>query len=278
MHEREVHTYDFRFVSGINGQPPELTIALSTHNVNELNVRLNAYVRGMLEHARSCLGPQSALFALPAPDFLGCKNRFGYNDCGYVTCDEQNTLLHLPLATGRKLHQTVLSLHVLFMVLGVAFEDTPQKSNRVQKATIDTRVDHTRHDWGYMVSGWVNAAVIQWSRGYALKELGAGYSNHRTQAVPLPFPIIEAMRETWTSVARPSLKRWTRDYSGQLTTDGRFHFKCFGDACDLSIYPDQLYDGAEFSQFGCHNLDTPEQQITLLAGLAKLLELSEEGN
>ncbi len=52
---------------------------------------------------------------------------------------------------------------------------------------------------------------------------------------------------------------------------------CPGDACDVSIYPDQIYGdalGTKSVRFACHNLDSAAQQITLIAGIAKLCELA----
>lgn len=51
---------------------------------------------------------------------------------------------------------------------------------------------------------------------------------------------------------------------------------CFGNACDIDIYPDHTCGEMDepYVRFSCHNLDTAAQQMTLLAGLAKLCELA----
>lgn len=71
------------------------------------------------------------------------------------------------------------------------------------------------------------------------------------------------MHATWKAVAPRNLKRCA-DQCYARVRDGRFELGCFGDACDLSVYPDSD------PMFSCHNLDTPFQQATLLAGLASI--------
>lgn len=58
--------------------------------------------------------------------------------------------------------------------------------------------------------------------------------------------------------------------------EGRFITSCPGDACGLN--PADWYDHkGEGYRFSCHNVDSPLQQITLLAGLAKLHDLARKG-
>lgn len=58
-------------------------------------------------------------------------------------------------------------------------------------------------------------------------------------------------------------------------TNGRFIANCPGDACGL--HPSDWYarkkEGYEFS---CHNVDSPAQQITILAGLGALINRAQE--
>jgi len=55
---------------------------------------------------------------------------------------------------------------------------------------------------------------------------------------------------------------------------GRFITSCPGDACGLN--PEDWYDDQDKGyHFSCHNVDTPLQQITLLAGLAKLYDMAK---
>lgn len=71
------------------------------------------------------------------------------------------------------------------------------------------------------------------------------------------------MSEAWKAVAPRSLKRYA-DQCYARVHDDRFELGCFGNACDLSVYPDSD------PMFSCHNLDAPFQQATLLVGLASI--------
>ena len=54
------------------------------------------------------------------------------------------------------------------------------------------------------------------------------------------------------------------------SSNGWLRVDCPGDACQ--IYPshgDDIKEGRGY-EFACHNVDTPAQQLTLLAGLAAL--------
>lgn len=77
--------------------------------------------------------------------------------------------------------------------------------------------------------------------------------------------VAKDMRRAWTATTPRRLKRCA-DRCYVNVHDARFEIGCFGDACDLSIYPDSD------PMFSCHNLDTAFQQATLLAGLASLYE------
>jgi hypothetical protein len=78
--------------------------------------------------------------------------------------------------------------------------------------------------------------------------------------------LVEAdMREAWRTVAPRVSRKYVLDCRAIVTAD-RFMLGCFGNACDVAIYPesDPLFD--------CHNLDSSYQQVTLLVGLASLCE------
>ena len=77
--------------------------------------------------------------------------------------------------------------------------------------------------------------------------------------------VMTDMRRAWRATATPQLKNCA-DRCRARVHDGRFELDCFGDACDLSMYPDST------PEFSCHNLDIPFQQATLLAGLASLYQ------
>lgn len=95
----------------------------------------------------------------------------------------------------------------------------------------------------------------------------------------LPAEVTTAMRQTWQAIAVREWKRYRTECSARIRDDGRFMLGCFGNACDIAIYPDND-DGAEtdeaYSEYSCHNLDCSTQQLTLLAGLAALHDVADK--
>jgi hypothetical protein len=100
---------------------------------------------------------------------------------------------------------------------------------------------------------------------------------HRTQ-----FPeVYEVMRKVWNAmsdfkVRKPRGGRPGYDFTARLGDGGNFVFTSLGNACDIGTYewwqngPDSGHD------IGCHNVDTPIQQLTLIAGLAALHDLARK--
>lgn len=86
----------------------------------------------------------------------------------------------------------------------------------------------------------------------------------------------------------PDTPRWLRSRSSIKSLksvcrfcygeSGSFGLHCPGNACDIGTHPDYLYReaGDAGRQFGCHNLDFPQQQLALMAGLAKLYDLAAQ--
>ncbi|HUQ30429.1 MAG TPA: hypothetical protein VM103_02820, partial [Candidatus Paceibacterota bacterium] len=89
----------------------------------------------------------------------------------------------------------------------------------------------------------------------------------------LPVEIETAMQLTWRTIASKELKRYRTDCRASIREDGRFLLGCYGNACDVAIYPDGD-DGATadyvLSEYACHNLDFAAQQLTLFTGIAAL--------
>jgi hypothetical protein len=101
---------------------------------------------------------------------------------------------------------------------------------------------------GPSIGGWIN---VEFKRGLGLlSEIEQD-------------DIVAHMRQAWSATAPPPLKKYARDCYLRIH-DERFQLGCFGNACDMCNYPDND------PEFSCHNLDTPYQQATLLAGLASL--------
>jgi hypothetical protein len=70
---------------------------------------------------------------------------------------------------------------------------------------------------------------------------------------------------------RNDFRVWLADNQGWL------NISCPGDACGL--HPADHYRSAhkEGYDFACHNVDSPMQQLTLIAGLAALCDLVRKG-
>lgn len=85
----------------------------------------------------------------------------------------------------------------------------------------------------------------------------------------------DIIRQEITEAMKIAYKQlfWSTDGSGyydaRLTEKGRFSVSCPGDACGL-YSAEHSHDGSTGHRFGCHNVDNPGQQLTLLAGLAAL--------
>ncbi len=82
--------------------------------------------------------------------------------------------------------------------------------------------------------------------------------------------VVSAMRAAWYKIS-PFYKLWhlDDDFSAEIREDGWMAMDCPGDRCGvfpshIGLRPHQGYE------FGCHNVDTVDQQLTLLAGLAAL--------
>ena len=61
-----------------------------------------------------------------------------------------------------------------------------------------------------------------------------------------------------------------------LFENGRFYLRTIGNACDISTLDGEHRQPGEGHELGCHNLDTPIQQLSLLAGLATMHELAQK--
>jgi hypothetical protein len=90
--------------------------------------------------------------------------------------------------------------------------------------------------------------------------------------------VVTAMRHAWRATARESWQEYVDECKGRIFQRGAFILDCFGNACDVGVYPSEFRTDETSHTISCHNLDTAEQQLTFLAGLAKLCELTREDN
>lgn len=267
----EGHTYDLRFISATAGKPPCLTIKIKETGQQELVDRITNVVQNIRPHAVSYLGNESAEFCFPFPDLFG-NVQIGYGQCGEVLHENDTVTFSFPI-TDAKLFATTLTLYVLFTTLALPLIETP-KSNRPQQVVISTVAKHDMH--GHMIGGWLDSSVLSWVSTYAQTAREPDKPADAWNVVQAPQEVVAAMREAWEALHDDEQNEFSSNCRGLFRENGCFTLICFGNACDLSVYPDHVYAGIDGEvEFGCHNLDTAYQQITLLAGLAKLLELAE---
>lgn len=267
----EGHIYDLRFVSGTTRKPPCLTINIKEAGQQELIDRMTNFVQKLQSHAVSYLGNESAEFCFPSPDLFG-NEQVGYDQCGEVLYENDTVTFSFPL-TAAKLFATTLTLSVLFTTLAFPLTEN-QKSNRAQQVSISTVTDHDMH--GHTTVGWLHSSVLSWIGTYAQTIREPDKPADAWNTVNAPPKIVDAMREVWEVLHEGEQNTFSSECRGFFRENGCFSLICFGNACDLSVYPDHVYAGIDGEvEFGCHNLDTAYQCITLLSGLAKLLELAE---
>mgnify|MGYP001601839880 CR=1 FL=1 len=245
---------------------PQLLFSIKVQYLEEIATRLQTLSERYRQHAeRYC--PHHANFYLPLCDLFGHVT-FGYGRCGFVKIDDSQAHLHVELRGGESILASTLTIHHLSLALGLPIEGM-QRSNQVQQIDVITRCEHA-YVYGHAVSGYVSSRVRSW-----LIQQGSKTTKEHSA---IDAVISTAMRTTWKAIIDARYKPSTRDFYTQITSDGRFSLNCPGNACDLSIYPDQIFRGDSNSpvQFSCHNLDSAHQQLALLAGLAKLCELARK--
>lgn len=262
----EARLYDLSFVSSKRkpATNPQIVFTIEKKHLPNLIVCLERLVQwaDVESYAHKHID-----FCLPVPDLFG-NVEFGYGACGFVKEAKDEVSLYIELCE-KHLANATMTINLLTQVLCGAFNDEVQSSNRKQQVDLETCCMNKTH--GHAVGGYISGEVREWLR----KLWHKGPNNNWMHFAPAPQEVIRAMRQTWSAVASKDLKRWTKDCNGAVTEDGRFILNCIGDACDLAIYPDNVYaDDYGSVRFSCHNLDGARQQLTLLAGLAKLCELA----
>lgn len=266
----ETHTYDLAFV-GPGRRPytaPEIIFSIAEQHLPEVIDRLQIMAERLTKYAETYLGTPTANFTLPVPDLFG-HQECGYGKCGYWTTDRTRVHFHLQLRPHPRTDEVALTIFILTRVLSFPFKNGAP-SNRAQDAALQTSCAYDRMH-GHAIGGWLSEDITGWLRNYAAHHVR---SNGSAAMHP---DVIRAMQAAWYAISTKKMQQYTstRDIYGWVQTSGAFSLNCFGNACDLSVYPDQIhgsdYDGVEF---GCHNLDRGDQQLTLLAGLAKICELA----
>jgi len=145
------------------------------------------------------------------------------------------------------------SFNVLFMLL-FSFEKEIQ-SNLFQLIEVSTAIHKGMH--GGSLGGQFSVQLCNWMD--SLRESGKSSIVEMIEAMRLAYKVMMGRNPYDWNDFRASV-----DYEG-----GWLNTSCPGNACGLN--PDFMApkEGLGYN-FGCHNVDTPAQQITLIAGLAAL--------
>jgi hypothetical protein len=273
----QFHTYDLAFVTPRRHPRtvPELVFIIDEVHLPEAIDRLHKITNQLTEYARKYLGKDDTTFTLPIPDLFGNKE-FGYGKCGYWSLENNKIHLRLQLRPYPSTHYCSLTIFMLTRAFGFPFEDGA-RSNRQQDVELMTMSEVGRSGgYGHAVGGWISEDVLKWLEVYTrdkVRSLGI------IEAAPMHPEVLQAQQAAWSAISSPKMQQYasSRNIYGWVRGNGSFSLNCFGDACDLSIYPDHwLGEGCGSVQFGCHNLDSADQQLTLLVGLAKICQLARE--
>lgn len=263
---RIAHSYDLSFVSPSKGCGPRIVFTVETKSLPEHVARLEGLLAKNDEYEEAYLGARTS-FTFGDPDLLGHR-RFGYSSCGFVVEKDLETEIHIELGPTPRLQCNVLTIHLLAIALYPNL-DEEGSGNRMQQAKIQTRCDPAGGPYAHAISGSITPALTLWLIEQAPEK----------EYAPIVEAVPEAMRQAWHAVVQPELQEYAAECRGWVADDGRFSLKCFGNACDLSVYPDNMsgdrrIDEIPIVEFSCHNLDLARQQVTLIAGLAKMCELA----
>jgi hypothetical protein len=246
------NTYDFVFVSkerAVN-RKPHLGIKVKRESFASL-------IEVLKELSSNWEGPiQAYLDTKRKPKFrFGPRGKSGYGLCARVERSREEICYYFPL-TLRKRKQIVVSVSVLLRALSILATKNGEATQALEVFT------SFGNEWyGHSLVGTIHPSF-----GAILEGLASENPRILTEKV------VGAMKETWWAVADTHLKLYVTDCSFHLHPDGRPSFGCFGDACDLAVYPDGMIISMTEApaQLNCHNLDLAAQQLTLLAGLAQL--------
>lgn len=151
-----------------------------------------------------------------------------------------------------KVHEISASLTVLLTVL----EYLPEQDSTAEFPQLLTVTTITRSERSCGIWGTYSPVLSKW-----LTSLGAN------AGIPEMVQAMKIAHESMLGV-RKYLSDW--DFRANIADQyGWLNVDCPGDACCLHPALGSPKDGEGY-EFTCHNVDTPAQQLTLLAGLAAL--------
>ncbi len=270
-------------VYGLSFAPPEEEKRKHPEIVITVSKTVALHVEKLISQFEKDFAPRVFEYLGKAEKFCqGPKEKFGYGGCGKRVERDDEVLYSLVLKGGKAeelaLTATLL-LDALFSAASVVWSEQQGGANYQQlfhvEAGCGPRGQHASPLYGH-----VYPALILWlvEKGKKANQKPSHFDREAYNGSPIVPSVQKAMELAWKGVAKKELRRYAGDTYFGITPDGRFSFTCFGNACDVSIYPDQAHgmDPEMMVQFGCHNLDTPAQQITLLAGLAALHDVADK--
>ncbi len=239
-----------------SGLTPEIIFKFNSKHLDELVQRLEGYNRN-----------NQTDFAFTLNEFdVFDELCFGYGNCGYLVKNGELAEIHIRI--NQNVDYITSTIFVLSTVLSVPFS-TELESNSFEDIVLYTVTDQKMS--GFSVGGLLSVNIIRWLQQYFKNTVGDVDDD-----IYMHKDVLLAMKEVLLASSRDG--RLSRDYiKGNIKSTGHFFIECHGNACDLAVYPDQLiYEDITFVQLSCHNVDNALQQIVLLAGLAKLCDLSRQ--
>lgn len=215
--------------------------------------------------------PQQREFIPLGQDLFGIEP-FGYGRCITFSRDGDDVILKVLLVKPELVRHACLMVNLIVKTLESMSYDLVENKGCLELININTliprlgEVGFHRHS----VGGRVHKPVIDWL--LQVVESGDG------ECVLIGL-VVQAMKLSFLKLS--DFGSGEADDCGCLILgDGRFILQTYGNATDLSIYPEGVdYRGLKCSdsaEFSCHNLDTAYQQLVLLSGLFMICRLAQE--
>ncbi len=253
MDKQSVYLLDF--VSKSKQRGPEIVVSINQDHVEDVFDVL-AVQRKELEESKRIVSylkrQRRVVFKV---DRYG---KIGYGSCCIVREEHGQTDLCFRLERRKRL-EIAATLQAILDVLNPFV--LAEFDHGVQQVELATNTEARFH--GHSVSGHGSAKLRSWLLGEASKPDSTA---QRT--------VTNAMQEAWACIADHTHIRYANEVGARIVEDGRFLLGCFGNACDLSVYPEGVIGDDHPFEFSSHNLDMPSQQLTLIAGLAQLCALA----
>lgn len=248
--------YDLDFVSRTTSlsRKPEIAIHLS-------EATFETVLRGMRNLTDGWDRAREYLSSEKPPVLHG--EYIGYGRCCRVLRCDEGVSVYLMLQRS-KLREVVVTLVLLTSALRGCYRGGDAGHDEKQQLLdIGTYINPTPH--GHCPEGRSFPVFGRWLKRQ-VGDVGC------TTAVQ----VREAMMEGWRAVAPLASRSYADESNCHFAEDGRFALGCFGDSCDLAIYPDGVIgDVGEYAaRIHSHNVESAHEQITLLCGLAALCGLA----